>query len=136
MNPQSFAVKSARIGLAGLAVLAAAGVAQTAPAPDAAHGQAIFREQCGLCHTGGPGDGDGGQGPDLVGVVGRKAAAAPDFPYTAALKASGLTWTPAALDHFLTDPTAAVPGTAMGVALPDPKDRADLVAYLASLRAR
>ncbi len=118
------------------AVLLATAVATSpgaALAADTAHGQALFRDQCGLCHTAAPGDGDGGQGPDLRGVVGRKAAASEGFPYTAALKASGLTWTPETLDRFLTDPSKAVPGTAMPVAVPDAKDRADLIAYLATL---
>ncbi len=120
--------------LAGIAAATVATLPVSAGAADAAHGQALFRDQCGLCHTAAPGDGDGGQGPDLRGVVGRKAASSEGFPYTAALKASGLTWTPEVLDHFLADPDKAVPGTAMPVAVPDAKDRADLIAYLASLR--
>jgi cytochrome c len=68
-----------------------------------------------------------------VGVVGRKAGAG-DFPYTAALKGSGLTWTPETLDRFLTDPAKVVPGTAMPISLSDAKDRQDLIAYLASLK--
>lgn len=115
----------------GLAMAASA-----AAAADASHGKAIFREQCGLCHQGGPGDGEGGQGPNLNGVVGRKAGSLAGFHYTPALKGSGLTWTPETLDRFLADPSAAVPGTAMPVSLSEPKDRQDVVAYLASLHGR
>jgi cytochrome c2 len=102
------------------------GLAQ--PKPDPAHGQQVFEDTCLFCHmtTG------GGQGPTLVGVVGRKAANVPGVTYSSALQASGLTWTPDKLDAFLTNPRALVPGTAMMMIVPDPKDRADLIAYLAS----
>jgi cytochrome c len=122
----------AQVLLAGM-ILAAA---TTASAADVQHGRAMFREQCGLCHTGGPGDGDGGQGPNLKGVVGRKAGSLAGFPYTPALKASGLVWTPENLDRFLTDPSRLVPGTAMPVSISDPKARQDVVGYLETLRAR
>lgn len=121
----------AQVLFAGM-VLAAATAASAA---DIKHGQAIFRDQCGLCHTGGPGDGDGGQGPNLNGVVGRKAGSLPGFPYTPALKGAGLVWTPENLDRFLTDPSKLVPGTAMPVSISDPKDRQDVVGYLESLHA-
>lgn len=113
---------------AAIALLATAAVAA-----DAKSGQQTFRAQCGVCHQGGPGDGEGGQGPNLNGVVGRKAGSLAGFPYTAALKSSGLAWTQANLDRFLTDPSKLVPGTAMPISVPDTKTRQDLVAYLATL---
>jgi cytochrome c len=93
-----------------------------------ANGEDIFNTRCVMCHapTG------GGEGPSLKGVVGRKAASAPGFEYSPALKASGLTWTPAELDRFLTDPQKALPGTAMVVSVPDPAERAALIDYLKS----
>ncbi len=81
-----------------------------------------------MCHL----DEGQGQAPTLKGVVGRKAASIPDFPYTDALKASQLTWTPTNLDKFLTAPGKLVPGTAMVVDVPDGMERANLIAYLAS----
>lgn len=113
---------------AAIAILATA-----AMAADAKSGQQTFRAQCGVCHQGGPGDGEGGQGPNLNGVVGRKAGSLAGFPYTAALKSSGLVWTQANLDRFLTDPSKMVPGTAMPISVPDTKTRQDLIAYLATL---
>jgi cytochrome c len=123
----------AKLVLATL-VAATASSFSAAWAGDVAHGQAIFREQCGFCHTGGPGAGDGEQAPNLNGVVGRRAGSAPNFPYSPALKASGLVWTPASLDRFLTDPSKLVPGTAMPVLISDPKARQDVVSYLETLR--
>lgn len=103
-------------------------------AGDPGHGKELFQERCGICHTAAPDDGDGGQGPPLKGVVGRKAAAVAGFNYTAALRKSGKVWTRPALDHFLAGPRADVPGTAMPVSVTNPKDRADLIAYLATVK--
>jgi cytochrome c len=112
--------------------LSAAGV-RAQPAGDAAHGdaargEAAFNDQCSECHT----IGAMNQGPDLTGVVGRKAGVSPDFPYTAAMKASKLTWTPANLEKFMANSERMVPGTAMTVKVPSAADRAAIVAYLAT----
>ena len=58
----------------------------------------------------------------------------PGFEYTPALKNSGLTWTPANLDRWLTGPQKVVPGTAMTAVVPDAHERSDLIAYLLALR--
>ncbi len=93
-------------------------------------GEPIFTLRCATCHSTGA---ERKQGPGLGGVVGRKAAASPGFRYTSALAASNLTWDRATLDRFLTAPALLVPGTTMPLMVPDPKDRADLIDYLASL---
>ena len=78
-----------------------------------------------------------GQGPNLAGVVGRKAGSLADFPYTAAMKGSGLAWTPANLQRYLANPRTMVPGTAMtGVTVPSAAERANIVAYLATQKGR
>ena len=59
----------------------------------------------------------------------------PGFEYSDALKASGIVWTPEALDRFLVRPSRAVPGTAMREVVPDAGERRDLIAYLASMPA-
>jgi cytochrome c len=110
----------------------ALGLSAQANAQDASAGQSLFQDRCSMCHV----LGGQGMGPDLIGVVGRKAASLPNFNYTPALTSSGLTWTRATLDGFLTDPRGLVPGTAMRVKLPAASDRADLIAYLATLGKR
>jgi cytochrome c2 len=117
-----------------LAAVAALALAPVARAADAPHGRMVFQEQCGACHAAAPGDGDGGLGPDLAGLMGRKAGGDPGFSYSAALKKSAITWAPDTLDRFLADPQAAVPGTAMPINLADAKDRADVVSYLATVK--
>jgi cytochrome c len=112
------------------AALAISGAAQAAGDP--VKGKALFSAQCSLCHSV---TGEEGAAPNLSGVVGRKAAGDAAFPaYTKALKASGLTWTSATLDTFLSGPTKLVPGTAMPITLAKPLDRANVIAYLASLK--
>lgn len=71
----------------------------------------------------------------MIGVVGRRAASAPGFNYTKALTDSGLTWDRASLDRFLASPTTAVPGTNMVIPLPNATDRADVIAYVETLKA-
>ncbi|HTC50787.1 MAG TPA: PQQ-dependent sugar dehydrogenase [Steroidobacteraceae bacterium] len=100
---------------------------------DANAGKAVFRAQCALCHSAEPGDNGGAQGPNLNGVFGRHSAST-GFGYTAALKASGLTWDAATLDRFLTSPTTVVPGSAMVVPVPDTTQRANLIAYFQGVK--
>jgi hypothetical protein len=74
------------------------------------------------------------QGPSLVGVFGRHAGSIWNFNYTKALTASGLIWDASTLDHFLSDPSKAVPGTTMPIGVPNARQRLDLIAYLSSLK--
>jgi cytochrome c len=120
-------VMSFAVGGAVLAVLSGSAFA----AGDAEKGKQVFKK-CGMCHQIGP-DAKSLVGPPLTSVVGRKAASVPDFTYSPGLKKladSGLTWTDANLDKYLTDPKAMVPGSPMALALPDTADRADVIAYL------
>lgn len=117
---------NARAGLLA-AMLALAG---GAAAQDASKGSDVYQERCNQCHV----LNGVSQGPSLVGVVGRKAASLPGYPYSSALKASGLTWTAANLDRFIEAPTKLVPGTAMRVIIADADDRKNLIAYLATLK--
>jgi cytochrome c len=92
-------------------------------------------KQCQACHNFQEGAGPK-VGPDLYGVVGRPVASVPGFSYSAALKGLGGTWTFDALNKWLTKPSADAPGTAMTFAgLSNPKQRADVIAYLDSLSA-
>ncbi|MEJ0098466.1 MAG: PQQ-dependent sugar dehydrogenase [Pseudomonadota bacterium] len=100
---------------------------------NATAGRAFFRAQCALCHSAEAGDNGGAQGPNLAGVLGRKAAST-GFSYSNALKASGLTWDDATLAHFLSSPTTVVPGSAMVIPVPQQSDRDNLLAYFAAAR--
>ncbi|WP_307704221.1 c-type cytochrome [Variovorax paradoxus] len=70
-------------------------------------------------------------GPKHCGVFGRLAGSVPGFSYSQAMKKSKIVWNDKTLDRFLANPLALVPGTAMTYdGVPDPSDRADLIAYL------
>ncbi|RJF88517.1 cytochrome C [Oleomonas cavernae] len=113
-----------------LLIIAALGLARPALAADLAHGEVLYNARCGACHS--P-DADR-VGPHHRGVVGRVAGTVEGFAYSPALKAAGLTWTPDLLDRWLTKPAALVPGTRMVFRVADPADRADIIAYLESLK--
>ena len=113
--------------LAATALLSLAG----AHAQDAAAGGMAFM-QCADCHSPTASD---GVGPGLKDVYGRRAGTQAGFIYSPAMKKSTLVWNDAALDNFLASPNGALPGTTM--AWPgedDPKVRADLIAYLKTLK--
>jgi cytochrome c len=95
-------------------------------------GGALFKQRCMMCHSVTPGA-KPGMGPNLAGVGGRTAAST-SFAYSPALKASKLKWDSATLDKFLSGPGKLVPGTRMVISVPDAKQRAALVAYLATLK--
>jgi cytochrome c len=90
--------------------------------------------RCGICHVvvkGGP----NGIGPNLFGIVGRKAGTAPQFNYSGAMKNSGITWTDEKLEAYVAHPQAVVPGNRMAFAgITNPHDVEDLVAYLKTLK--
>jgi len=102
-------------------------------AGDASAGAGIFN-RCAICHSNTKG-GPNKLGPDLFGVIGRRAGTYPGFSYSAAMKRAGFVWTPGKLSDYLASPQKVVPGNAMPFAgIDDPKQRADLVAYLATLK--
>ena len=106
-------------------------LALPANAQDAAAGKQAFA-QCSACHST---DGSNGVGPTLKGIFGEKAGAVPGFRFSRAMKAGSVTWDEKSLDAFLADPQKAVPGNTMPFAgLTDAKQRADLVAYLKTLK--
>lgn len=86
--------------------------------------------QCAACHTATQG-GPNMTGPNLYGVFGRVSGTAPGFSYSDGLVALHQTWDAAKIDLWITNPRAVVADTHMTfVGLKDPKDRADVIAYL------
>lgn len=97
-----------------------------------AAGKKLFANQCAVCHA--------SQrqvfGPTLNGVVGRRAGSVAGFPYSEALKKSGLVWTEDNLLKWLTDPKATISGALMPhVAFSDPAERIYVIEYLKTLKA-
>lgn len=106
-------------------------LAVSAQAQDAEAGKTVFN-QCRACHQ----MGEGAKnlvGPQLNGLIGRKAGTVEGYSYSDANKNSGKTWDDATFTTYIKDPKAAIPGTKMVYAgLKDDKKIADLLAFLKS----
>lgn len=100
---------------------------------DAAKGQTVFKA-CAACHDASKG-GPNKVGPNLWGIVGRMHGSHEGFAYSDAMAAlKDKPWTYEALNEFITNPKAAIPGTKMGFGgLKKDADRANLLAYLQTL---
>lgn len=109
---------------------AVAPIADRLKTADVAKGQSISKK-CSACHDftkGGPNK----IGPNLWGIVGSHPAEVPNYSFSDAMQQrKDKTWTYEELDNFLAGPRADVAGTKMTfVGLPNPQDRADLIAWL------
>jgi cytochrome c len=113
----------------GIAVMAGA---EPAAAQDAVKGEAVFK-RCRACHAVGP-NAANKSGPQLNGIVGRKAASIAGFDYSDAMKeraATGLVWTDANLAAYLQAPDVFLPkGVMASSGIKDPAQLNDLIAYL------
>jgi cytochrome c len=92
--------------LAGAVALSLVSIS-TAGAQDAvAMGRSVFNANCAVCHMAAS-NGHALIGPNLYGVVGRRAASAPGFAYSPAMQHSGITWTPDRIASFVQGPMRA-----------------------------
>lgn len=116
---------------AGIAIgLLAALAASPGAAADLEHGRELFMA-CAACHTEKP----DALGPNLKGVVGRKAGALEDFRYSNPMKRADIVWDAANLREYIANPQAKIKGNRMPFGgLSDPKDIEDIVAYLTTLK--
>ncbi len=116
--------KFAAIAAIGLSVALSASTSAYA----AEDGEKVFKK-CKACHK----FGKNGLGPDLTGIVGRKAGTM-EFKYSKAMVAKseeGLVWTEENLDAFVTKPKKFIKKTKMAFAgLKKEKDRKALIEYL------
>ena len=121
------------LALAPAAMLTATAASAQTPVTPEVRGKRLFL-RCRSCHDVAPAAGNK-IGPNLHAVIGRKAAAAPGFKYSAALTKSGVTWNDKTMDAWLTKPSSVVPGTTMVFeGMPKAEDRAALIAYLKTNR--
>lgn len=127
-------MKSVLFGALALVALAGPVYAQDAAGGDAAAGEKLFM-RCKACHQIGP-NAKNAIGPDLNGVVGRKAGTEEGYSYSPALRDSGLTWDEATLTKWLHGPKKLVAGTKMifpGFQKDD--DIKNVIAYLSEFNA-
>lgn len=100
------------------------------PPGDAKTGAALYQQHCTACHA----IDSNKIGPAHRGVVGRRVGSLPGYKYSAELAASRLRWTPQTLNKWLSDPEELVNGQRMGFLIESEQERADLIAYLATLK--
>ncbi len=104
---------------------------EVAATADPAAGEKTFGK-CKSCHSV---EGKNMTGPHLNGVVGRNRGSVDGFVYSDAMASKHDAWTPDEIYTFIKAPKAYVAGTKMGFAgLASPQDRANVVAYLATLK--
>jgi cytochrome c len=116
-----------------MACIAAIALTAAANAGDATKGADVFKTMCATCHTIEKGAGNGPLGPNLFGVSGRAAAAAPSFGYSAAIKKSAIVWTDDKLTAWVQNPQKMVPGAKMIlIHTPSAAQAEDVVAYVDS----
>lgn len=95
---------------------------------DATRGRELYAKECATCHSL---SASTENAPMHCGLFGRKAGTVPGFPYSEAMRSSGLAWDEQTLDEFLEAPYRALPGTIMGFpGFSQAADRADVIAYL------
>ena len=129
---RSIVTLASRLVTAGGVVLSVMSTPAFAAGNPAA-GQHIFQSRCSICHS--PMAGQNRVGPTLFDIVGSKSAAVPKYNFSPVLLALKVTWDDATLDKWLTNPRAMAPGTKMSFAgLANPQQRADVIAYLATLK--
>lgn len=100
---------------------------------DPQRGAKVFL-QCKACHVAKPGAAPT-VGPNLWGVVGRPVASQPGFDYSEGIQAIGGVWDFEKLSRYLFDPGAVADNSRMMFpGVKSAQDRADLIAYLNTLR--
>ena len=113
-----------------------AGVDMSLQQGDPQRGRLVFGP-CRTCHFT-EAEAGHGNGPNLHRIFGKVAGKQPGFDYySEPLRAAEFVWTPAVLYAWLENPLAATPGTSMmSAGVPDPGQRADLIAYLQQVSVR
>jgi cytochrome c2 len=125
--------------VAGVTALSVLAVSPALAAGDPARGKVLFKSTCEVCHLAirdaSRNDEATKIGPNLFGVIGRRAGTHPGFHYSQAMKMSGITWSKEALRPYITDPQKAIPNVRMSFkGLKDPRGVDDIVAYLITLK--
>ena len=127
-------------GMALVMALVMSMASGSAFAGDPAKGQKAFMSKCNVCHSAAQGDKKKKVGPNLYGVVGRKAGALPGYKKYKGLQGANFAWDEASLDELLVNPKKffkKVSGNNSIMAIistRNPSQRADLIAHLKTLK--
>lgn len=118
-----------------ITVLAAIAIASVpALAADAENGADLFDANCSDCHSVSAKIANR-KGPSLYRIGGRKAGTIAGAKYSPAMVKSGIVWNGQTLNAYLANPKAVIPtGIMKFKGMPKANERADLIAYLATVR--
>jgi cytochrome c len=126
-----------KLGLLGVnAVILVALAGPASAGGDAAKGKEAFAK-CAICHEVGPGA-KTLVGPELNGIVGRKAASVEGYSYSPGMKKLGeasFVWTEENINRWISDPKVMLPQSPMALAfqgVANVEERANIIAYLAT----
>jgi cytochrome c len=98
------------------------------PAANPPDGAALFKQQCGTCHTTDSSE-PLRQAPPLDKIIGRQAGKVNGFHYSPAFAKADFVWDAARLDAWLSNPQEVIPGAVMAYRQAKPETRADIIAY-------
>ena len=121
--------------VARAALVACAVFGTAAQAADVAAGKAIFDKTCANCHSGEAGVNK--VGPSLFDVVDRPIASIQGYEYSNTMRAVAKdwkVWDEKHLNAYLTNPRQVLHGVKMFFAVPDAQDRANVIAYLNTIK--
>ena len=126
-------------GMALVMALVMSMASGSAFAGDPAEGQKAFMSKCNVCHSAAQDDKKKKVGPNLFGIVGRKAGALPGYKKYKGLKGADFVWDEANLDELITDSKKffkKIGGkkSRMVVKIKDASQRADIIAHLKTLK--
>jgi cytochrome c len=108
-------------------------------AANPSHGEEIFKTTCAACHVA---ERDASRadlatriGPNLWGVIGRKAGIYKGYAYSYAMRTSGIVWTDQQLGRYIGAPQKTIPNVRMSfLGLKNPNDIQDVISFLNTLR--
>jgi cytochrome c len=135
-HPRDEGLLRKRVCRGAIVALALCGQAHAA---NPSHGEAIFKTTCAACHVA---ERDASRadlatriGPNLWGVIGRKAGIYKGYAYSYAMRSSGIIWSDQQLGRYIAAPQQTVPNVRMNfLGLKDPNDIQDVIAFLHTLR--
>ncbi len=120
--------------VSGVAAILASASAMTCRAQEPAAGELAFK-QCDICHQLGE-RAKNQVGPNLNGIIGRRAGSVQGYEYSPGFKGSSMIWDDETFRRYMHSPRSMFPGTKMALAgLTDDRKIEDLLAYLKQFAA-
>lgn len=124
-----------KFALIAATIIGAAVMSAPVIANSSGDGEGLFKKKCKSCHTIKDG-GKHGMGPNLFGVMGRKAGTVDGYKrFSDGMKASGVVWDDASMDKIMVNSSKFVEGGKMkGIKIKDATDRKNIISFIHTLK--